>query len=113
MITETLELTFELGVIESQITSSNDQDYFKSHLDASIDCPKRVLSYVYYFHKQPKAFTGGQLALHHNITTLIEPLNNSLICFPSTCLHEVLTVQCPSKIFSDGRFTLNGWINCK
>lgn len=114
LIAEILELNFDMGVIESQITASNDGDYFKIHMDCSQDCPQRVLTYIYYFHNQPKTFTGGELAIYsHDSTTLIEPANNSLICFPSVCLHEVLTVQCPSKIFSDGRFTLNGWINCK
>ncbi|MBE9012911.1 2OG-Fe(II) oxygenase, partial [Pseudanabaenaceae cyanobacterium LEGE 13415] len=40
----------------------------------------------------------------------IQPINNSIIFFPSHFLHEVLPVSCPSRQFADSRFTLNGWI---
>jgi Rps23 Pro-64 3,4-dihydroxylase Tpa1-like proline 4-hydroxylase len=40
----------------------------------------------------------------------IEPRNNSIVFFQSFYLHEVLPVSCPSKTFSDSRFTVNGWV---
>ena len=41
----------------------------------------------------------------------IAPKNNSIIFFLSRYWHEVLPVNCPSKNFADGRFTINGWLH--
>jgi Rps23 Pro-64 3,4-dihydroxylase Tpa1-like proline 4-hydroxylase len=76
----------------------------------------RVLSGVYYFNAEPKAFTGGALRLHaiggkegENFVD-IEPARNSLVVFLSWAPHEVLPVSCPSKRFIDSRFAINYWV---
>ena len=78
-----------------------------------------MLSYVYYFHQQPKAFTGGQLQLFDTNTklntasttmTTIEPIHNSLIVFPSNYYHQVCTVNMPNHDRIWGRHTINGWL---
>jgi len=108
--------------IESQLTASNDGDYFRLHNDnGSPDTLSRQLTYVYYFHREPKAYRGGEFRLFNSRlingryecgekAADIEPKNNSILFFPSFCNHEVLPVSCPSKKFLDGRFTINGWI---
>ncbi len=113
---------FEVARIETQLTAHNDQNYYKIHNDnSSPDTAARRLTYVYYFHQSPKAFSGGELAIYdtemregraHAGTNseVIEPKNNSIVFFPSDYMHEVQAVQCPSRAFADSRFTLNGWI---
>ncbi len=108
--------------IEAQLTAHNDGNYFKLHNDnGSPDTATRELTYVYYFHHQPKAFTGGELLIYDSYIKngyytkadtyhTIEPRHNSIVFFLSRCLHEVRPVSCPSKAFRDSRFTINGWV---
>jgi Rps23 Pro-64 3,4-dihydroxylase Tpa1-like proline 4-hydroxylase len=70
----------------------------------------RLLSFVYYFHKEPKTYTGGELIIHGKDLLNIEPVNNMIIFFDPMLLHEVTVVSSPGKICENGRFTLNGWI---
>lgn len=115
-----------LGKIEAQVTAHNDGNYYKLHNDNGMPpLDKRELSYVYYFNREPKAFSGGELLLYDekiekNIEgdrflkadsfQLIEPTNNSIIFFYSRYWHQVLPVNCPNGHFADSRFTINGWI---
>ncbi|VXD23367.1 putative enzyme [Planktothrix serta PCC 8927] len=112
---------FTVSQVEMQLTAHNDGCFYKIHNDSgSPETDTRVISYVYYFHKQPKNFSGGNLRLYatewNNSYALnerefidIEPHNNSIVFFDSRCKHEVMPVSCPSRRFEDGRFTLNGW----
>jgi SM-20-related protein len=113
---------FEVARIETQLTAHNDQNYYKIHNDnSSPDTAARRLTYVYYFHQEPKAFSGGELAIYDTEmregrayagtnSQVVEPKNNSIVFFPSHYMHEVQAVHCPSQEFADSRFTLNGWI---
>jgi predicted 2-oxoglutarate/Fe(II)-dependent dioxygenase YbiX len=113
---------FPIGEIEAQLTVHSDGDYFHVHTDNGDDQTRtRVISYVYYFHRQPKRFSGGELVLFdtrvengHSIAVgppvVIEPEDDSLVVFPSGCLHEVRPVQMLSADPEDGRFTINGWV---
>lgn len=110
------------GAIEAQLTAHNDNNFYKVHNDSgSADTAHRVLTFVYYFHRQPKAFTGGQLVVYdHKVANgyhfaadtfrSIEPNDNSIVFFASEEMHEVKMVHCPSLAFMDSRFTINGWI---
>jgi SM-20-related protein len=108
--------------LEMQLSTHNDGGYFRIHNDnSSPRTASRVLTYIYYFHRQPVAFKGGQLRLYdsriessrrnlaHTFIAL-EPENNMLLLFPSRVMHEVLPTYCSSGNFADGRFTLNGWV---
>ena len=113
---------FEIGQIESQMTAHNHGNYYKIHNDnGSPDSATRVLTYVYYYNREPKPFTGGELVIYDSkiengysvaatSRKVILPTNNTIIFFPSHCMHEVLPVNCPSEYFADSRFTINGWI---
>ncbi len=113
---------FSIAQIESQLTAHNDNNFYKIHNDnGSSETATRVLTYVYYFYREPKAFTGGNLIIYdsqiqgkHYVKAetfkTIEPTNNSIVFFLSRYMHEVLPVTCPSQAFSDSRFTINGWI---
>jgi excisionase family DNA binding protein len=117
--------TFPISHFDIQLTASNDGDFFKVHQDNSsvepLDVSFREISYVYYFHSEPKAFTGGQLKLYNSqdgevkpskkrTAQTIAPRQNTLVLFPSGYDHEVLPVRCPSRKFKNSRFTVNGWI---
>ncbi len=113
---------FSIAQIESQLTAHNDNNFYKIHNDnGSPDTATRVLTYVYYFYQEPKAFTGGNLIIYDSkikgkyyvkadTFKTVEPKNNSIVFFLSRYMHEVLPVSCPSKAFTDSRFTINGWI---
>lgn len=96
--------------LELQVTAHGNNCYYKTHNDnGSPDTCKRVLSYVYYLHRQPKSFTGGELKIYDTKTITVEPDHNKLVFFPSHLMHEVLPVSCEEN-FIDYRFTVNGWI---
>ena len=84
------------------------------HLDPKNHSNPRILSGVYYFHTEPRGFTGGALRLYPAVSTErhrdIEPQANMLLVFPSWAPHEVLPVQCPSGTLEDSRLAINCWI---
>lgn len=97
--------------IEAQLTAHNDGHYYRAHRDIGTkDTMQRFVSYVYYFWREPKGFTGGDLVFHEAVKTRLVPINNSIVFFPSHHMHEVEQVNCPSREFADSRFTINGWI---
>jgi len=108
---------------EMQMTTHGDGGYFKIHNDNSTPrTATRFLTYIYYFHRQPAAFSGGGLRLYDDSRadpnnwvpvatfTEIKPENNTLVFFPSRHFHEVLPTLSRTGNFGDGRFTINGWI---
>jgi Rps23 Pro-64 3,4-dihydroxylase Tpa1-like proline 4-hydroxylase len=115
-------LSFSIANIESQLTAHNDGNYYKIHNDnGSPETNTRVLTYVYYFNQEPKAFSGGELQIYDSKIEnnyyvaaesfqTVEPRNNSIVFFLSRHFHEVLPVNCPSQNFAHSRFTINGWI---
>ena len=103
--------SFDPDKYEVQLTVHNDGHFYKPHSDnGSPQNQKRVITFVYYFHSLPKAFSGGDLLILTNPPHIIQPQNNSIVFFDSSLLHSVHPVQCPDKKFEHGRFTLNGWI---
>lgn len=125
-ITPILKQAFEMFAITPpvkqrytvQMTSHTDGEFYRTHIDNG-EHHAGVLSYVYYFNKSPKAFSGGELQLFDTNTTLntagtdmtsIEPLHNSLIVFPSNYYHQVCTVNLPKADRIWGRHTINGWL---
>jgi Rps23 Pro-64 3,4-dihydroxylase Tpa1-like proline 4-hydroxylase len=108
---------------EVQITASNDGDSFAVHTDDGHDeVASRYLTFVYFFHREPKQFTGGELRIHDSRLRgkqyvsegsyrTIVPGENQIAFFPCATVHEITPVQCSSGAFADSRFTLNGWIH--
>ena len=108
---------------EMQMTAHGDTGYFKIHNDnATPRTASRFLTYVYYFGREPRPFSGGELRLYDNsqvdpsswvpIASYAEiaPQNNMLLFFPSRCFHEVMPTLTRVNEFANGRFTINGWI---
>ena len=106
---------FHIGEIDVQVTAHNDGDFFKIHRDSGGGrTRRRFISFVYYLHRVPKRFTGGELILYdatvNKSTIILEPLNNSMLFFRSEQEHTIQRVWCRSKKFEDSRFTINGWV---
>jgi Rps23 Pro-64 3,4-dihydroxylase Tpa1-like proline 4-hydroxylase len=113
---------FQVASVEAQITASNDGDYFHFHCDNGSDpVASRHLTFVYFFHREPKQFGGGELRLHdarleegayvsEGSYQTIVPQQNQIVFFPCELLHEITPVNCESRQFADSRFTLNGWL---
>ena len=107
--------------IEMQVTVHLGGGFYKRHRDDfEEENHPRKLSYVAYFHRQPRPFTGGDLLLYDTdpetsrataaAFTRIEPVHNSLVVFPSDAYHEITPVECETRDFLDGRLTVNGWV---
>lgn len=113
-----LKLTpFEVSQVELQLVAHGDGAFYARHIDTQmIRQPDhiRLLSGVYYLHRQPKAFAGGALRLYaigdETRFVDIEPVCNALLVFPSWAPHQVTPVSCPSGRFADSRFAVNCWL---
>ncbi len=83
---------FEVEQIQLSLIAYNDGDFYREHIDtepsrdrADIDrVGDRVLSAVYYFHSEPRAYSGGALRLH--------------------------AFNPASARFEDSRFAINCWV---
>jgi Rps23 Pro-64 3,4-dihydroxylase Tpa1-like proline 4-hydroxylase len=105
---------FPITNAETQITASNDGDFFKCHADnGHHNTASRQLTFVYFFHREPRQFNGGELRLHDSLGGFqsIVPEQNQIVFFPCSTTHEITPVDCPSGLFADSRFTLNGWLH--
>src|SRR5271166_1180828 len=114
--------SFTIAGVEAQITASNDGDFFRFHSDNGSDrVACRYLTFVYFFHREPKAFEGGELRIHdarlqdglyvsQGSYQTVVPRQNQIVFFPCEMRHEITPVKCPSRLFADSRFTLNGWL---
>jgi Rps23 Pro-64 3,4-dihydroxylase Tpa1-like proline 4-hydroxylase len=113
---------FSIKKIEVKITNHIDGGFFKAHQDNNsiVGKTERIISWIYYFHQQPKKFEGGDLyAFDTDIEkseyqasafTKITPQCNRLVAFPSSYYHAVSPISVPSGKFEDGRMAVAGHI---
>jgi len=114
---------FPIARFETQITASNDGDFFRWHSDnGQPEIATRELTFVYFFHREPKAFRGGELRIYDSrkqngsVVPLpnyraVVPQQNQIVFFPSSLAHEITPIQNDSRAFVDSRFTVNGWLH--
>ncbi|MGQ9837289.1 MAG: 2OG-Fe(II) oxygenase [Cyanobacteriota bacterium] len=115
--------TFDIQIFEMEMVASYDGCYFTPHTDNSFpQTAFRQVSCVYYFHRDPKPYRGGELRIYdtqrkrpappmmYGAYDEVTPTNNSMVFFLSSCLHEILPVFSPSQVFADSRFTINTWL---
>jgi SM-20-related protein len=114
---------FSISRVETQTTASNHGDFFHCHIDNGADAvAAREITFVYFFHRDPKQFSGGELRIYDSrrendncVATsdyrTIVPEQNQLVLFASGLSHEITPVECPSGAFADSRFTINGWVH--
>lgn len=111
---------FAIARAECELAAHGDGHFFRIHHDTLIKAGRtstrtdRVMSLVYYFHRQPQGFSGGELAVYPfggGEPVLIEPRDNRLVAFAAMTPHEVRPVRCPSGQFADYRFAINCWLH--
>jgi Rps23 Pro-64 3,4-dihydroxylase Tpa1-like proline 4-hydroxylase len=116
---------FPVTHIEAQLTGSGDGEFFRAHSDnGSLGVSARAVTFVYFFHREPCSFSGGELRIwdtpanseaesgeENGAVRSIPPQQNQVVFFPSFYLHEIAPVSCPSGNFADRRFTVNGWLH--
>jgi len=111
---------------ETQVSRYGDEDspqFYDWHIDRFSDKSRHVTC-VYYFFKEPKEWTGGEIQFTDSpifdsktITSTpdlvtIKPENNMAVVFGSSVAHRVLPTKAPPE-FDKGRFSANIWIGFK
>nr|WP_137677933.1 2OG-Fe(II) oxygenase [Parerythrobacter lutipelagi] len=111
---------FSPVTLELECVAHRDGGKFGTHIDTLTDTQRqdsdRIVSAVYYFYREPKPFSGGELALHaigEDESIHVEPRHNRLVAFPSFAPHEVMPVTVPGNAFPDARFSINCWLRRK
>lgn len=117
--------------LESELAWSGNGGFFRRHTDTlRYRRSHRVMTLVYYVHRRPKVFSGGQLQIYglgalggvdpeHEAEARadrepcheIEPQWDRAVLFPSWFPHEVRAVRSDSDDFGDGRFALTVWVH--
>lgn len=103
--------------IEIQLTAYHNRGGYDRHVDDGSNrsdrgwsLKRRRLSFVYYFHAEPKPFTGGALVFpEHGVE--LAPRQDTMVCFLPHQPHAVYPVFTGSKAPESCRFTINGWIS--
>lgn len=113
-----------LESVQVLVTASPSGCYYRPHRDEhDTTVPgARKISAVAFLHDRPRAFTGGDLrvfsprvdgstpaAWADDEVTDVEPIDNRLVLFDPTTLHEVTEVDAPSREFRDLRFSIVAW----
>ena len=106
---------------ETQVSRyGNNSQKYKCHVDRFTN-HDRFISMIYYFHEEPRRFSGGDICFTDSPiydgelcdkTRKIESfksVNNRLIIFGSSTPHSVLPTFSNDK-FEDGRFSMNCWV---
>lgn len=113
---------FEQGAVQMNIAGHADGGFFKAHADRGPEGHMswyRRATFLYYFHKRPRRFTGGDLLLidtdlatqsHGPSYTRITPDDGRLLLFPSDFYHQVTPVAMESDDIEDARLAITGWI---
>ena len=112
---------FPAGKAEIEMVVHQLGDFFSPHTDDGNETVAgRRLTCVYYFHRLPRRFSGGELRLYDSLERggriqradtyrSVEPADNSAVFFPSHCFHEVRPVRSETRSHRDSRFSVNVW----
>lgn len=117
-------------VSETQISRYGTDQNYDWHIDKlSFRNTQRVVTLVYWFFKEPKAFEGGELVITNEIiyqaelfeshrvdgskgpSRLTIPVENDCaVIFGCRMPHTVLPVRMTTDAFDSGRFSVNMWL---
>jgi SM-20-related protein len=110
---------FEVARIETEVCAQSAGSYFAKHIDTDTRdsgrplSTDRLISAVYYFPREPLAFSGGELILYDFTDKIpaarIAPRRNRLVAFPSFACHEVTPVTADG--FDGARWSVNCWLH--
>lgn len=117
--------SFEPDELQMELAAHGNGAFYKPHLDIDMATmgPRyrqadRKLSVVYYFFREPRSFSGGELRIHLPLGVKgdpkryvdVAPQQDTAVAFSSWTPHEVRPIQCPSGRFADSRFALNCFV---
>jgi SM-20-related protein len=106
--------------VELELAVHGDSDFFSTHVDSDRNASGgRLISAVYYFHRLPKVFSGGNLRVYshaedsrkRSVFVEVPPANDTLVFFPSWLPHEVTRITSASRDTGDSRFSINCWFH--
>ena len=112
----------DVSRVEFLLSVHLDGGFFKVHQDHSREGKPstRLVTFVYYLHRHPKRFAGGDLLLldtdlargrFGSEYTRITPDDGRLVLFPSPYYHQVTPVTSEADDLMDGRFAVTGWLH--
>ena len=112
---------FDIARIETEVCAQRPGSYFAKHIDTDTREPSaslssdRLISAVYYFPREPRAFTGGELIIYdftgQREAARIEPARNRLVAFPSFACHEVTPITAGADTLAGARWSVNCWLH--
>ena len=112
---------FPPGRIERQLTAHGEGGMFGAHVDnGEMSLAGRRITGVYYVHRVPKRFSGGELRVYDRASShgyavsaptyqVIDCVNNRAVFFASDTPHEVRPVHNGGTSFENSRFAMNAW----
>lgn len=110
------------GTVRYSFTSHANGDSGGLRADAESGLPDQwVMSFAYFLHRRPRAFSGGQLRIYDTVVRQgravcastfrdLQPDHDLLVFFPSVAPYEIRPVRCRSRRVVDGRFAIHGGI---
>lgn len=111
---------FPLHALDLALSAHCDGGFYRQHFDTMTAGERdgtagdRIVSCVYYFHREPRVFSGGDLLMHPLAgaadPVTIAPRHNRLAVFPSIAPHEVAETHVPGDAWENARFSLNCWL---
>jgi Rps23 Pro-64 3,4-dihydroxylase Tpa1-like proline 4-hydroxylase len=104
---------FKVARTQVDCVTYQDGDHFEQHTDfVPLAIFPRRYTWVYYYHKEPRRFSGGQLVFFKQGRPIeeVSPKAGTLIAFATDISHAVKTVRVPSGEFADSRFTMTGFV---
>ncbi|MEM7212462.1 MAG: 2OG-Fe(II) oxygenase, partial [Pseudomonadota bacterium] len=109
---------FEVGEIRITMSVTRNGGFGKPHRDDVNS--GAMISFLYYFHSEPKQFSGGDLILYDrqedldaaelSAATRLVHSDNLLVAFPCYAVHEITRVRSQSPEFCNGRFAIAGFV---
>lgn len=112
---------FEVARVETEVVAQRPGSYFAKHVDTDTReasqslATVRMISAVFYFPREPLAFSGGELVFYdftgRVAAAQIPPRRNRLIAFPSFAYHEVTPITGGDASFDGARWSVNCWLH--
>jgi predicted 2-oxoglutarate/Fe(II)-dependent dioxygenase YbiX len=97
---------------EATVSHYGDGAFYKRHRDTKkAGVTHRLVTLVYYVHREPARFTGGDLVIWQGDESLtLQPKHNRAVVFPSFAIHEVERVRMTDGLWESARFSVNYWM---
>jgi Rps23 Pro-64 3,4-dihydroxylase Tpa1-like proline 4-hydroxylase len=112
---------FDVARVETEVCAQSSGSFFAKHVDTDVGDARealatdRLISSVYYFPREPLAFSGGELVLYDftgkTPSARIAPRRNRLVAFPSFAYHEVMPITESDGTFDGARWSVNCWLH--